>query len=148
MTIIIDPKLFVEKVEGHPGRRRLVVSYELDLQPPDRLLAVPFTERVVVTARDLHDAPQRAHKLEVRFEQDAIADRVGRVHRTVETGIDRSSLDVQQDWWRTDHGGGVDPIAEFPDHFIAELSLVVGDAIVAEATTPVVTGSWGALGED
>jgi len=147
MASISDPHLKVEKVVGHPGRRRVVVAYDLKVRPDEPLSGQVFTERVVVRSDPDHGRPSNTGVLNIEVAQDVRAtDEL--LHRSVAVEVDRVRLDVEQDWWETDHGGGVLPIAEFADHIVADLSLVLGSDVVAEATTPVVTGSWGALGRD
>lgn len=72
---------------------------------------------------------------------------VGTHAQVSEAVVDRVDLDVEQDDWRSTPGGDV-PIAEWLDHLIAEIALSDGSSVVASATTPVVTGSWGPLGSD
>jgi hypothetical protein len=64
------------------------------------------------------------------------------------TCLHRVDLDVEQDSWDTDQAGGTKPIAEFADHLVATLTVSVEGREVATATSPVATGSWGALGAD
>ena len=75
-------------------------------------------------------------------------EQAGAFPRRLATDVHRIDLDVEQDWWRTDHGGGIEPIAEFPDHLVADVTLRIGNNAAATAVTPVLTGSWGALGSD
>lgn len=148
MPTIQDPKLFIEPVPGHPGRRRIVVSYDLVVPAQDVVWGETVTETAWIHGRDLHDAPAAATTRTITELRSEVAAPEGRLHRELDSEVNRVALDVQQDWWRTDTGGGVEPIAEFPDHLQGEIELRVGNAVVAKATTPILTGSWGALGSD
>ena len=57
MTTVSDPELSVERVDGHPGRRRRVVTYRVDVPPGDPVVGERVEEDVVVAAHDEHDAP-------------------------------------------------------------------------------------------
>jgi hypothetical protein len=72
----------------------------------------------------------------------------GATPRELTTDVHRVDLDVEQDWWRINEGGGFEPIAEFVDHLVARVMLRVDGIIVAMAVSPTITGSWGALGDD
>ena len=67
--------------------------------------------------------------------------------RAVEFLVDASVLDVQPDWEARTPDGETRPIAEWSDHVAADITLSTSGRVVATATTPTVTGSWGALGE-
>ena len=54
MVTIADPQLRVEPLEGHPGERRLVVTYSLHVPPFDDDLGATLSEDVIVTAYDEH----------------------------------------------------------------------------------------------
>jgi hypothetical protein len=147
MVTIVDPQLRVEPVEGHPGERRLVVTYSIQVPPFDPDLGATLREDVLVTARDEHDAPVFPSELEVHLRGEVTA-QPGVTPRTLTTDVHRADLDVEKDWWRINEGGGFEPIAEFVDHLVAQVTLRVDDLIVAMATSPTITGSWGALGDD
>jgi hypothetical protein len=147
MVTIVDPQLRVEPVEGHPGERRLVVTYSIQVPPFDPDLGATLSEDVVVTARDEHDAPVFPSELEVHLRGEVSA-QPGVTPRTLTTDVHRADLDVEKDWWRINEGGAFEPIAEFVDHLVARVTLRVDDLIVAMATSPTITGSWGALGDD
>lgn len=147
MVTIVDPELRVEAVDGHPGERRLVVTYAIHVPPFDPDLGAILSEDVVVTARDEHDAPVLPSELEVHLRDDVRA-QLGATPRELTTDVHRVDLDVEQDWWRINEGGGFEPIAEFVDHLVARVTLRVDGIIVAMAASPTITGSWGALGDD
>jgi hypothetical protein len=147
MVTIADPQLRVETLDGHPGERRLVVSYSIHVPPFDPDLGATLREDAVVTASDEHDAPVSPEALEVHLRDEVVA-QPGAMPRTLTTDVHRADLDVEQDWWRINEGGGFDPIAEFADHLQATVTLRVGELVVATATSPPITGSWGALGDD
>ena len=129
------------------GARQVRIDYDLQVPPSDPAIGHELTERLVLVAVDRHDTP-------VRPRTDPVATADGRfvvtgdTHRHIERNVARASLDVGADWWTTDDGGGTVPIAEWPDHLVARVELFLGDQLLAEASTPVVTGSWGALGPD
>jgi hypothetical protein len=148
MTLILDPELHVEVVEGHPGRRRLVVTYRLDIPDGDPVVGRDVHEEAVVHACDEHDAPIRPLAVEFRLEGDATIECAGVYPRRLVSEVHRVELDVEQDWWDTDQAGGTEPIAEFADHLAASISVRVDDRTIATADTPTLTGSWGALGSD
>lgn len=148
MVRIIDPELHVERVEGHPGDRRLIVTYRLEIAPGDPVVGAVARDEVVVTAHDLHDAPVLPSHIEFRFRGEVHIEDAGIIDRRLERDVHRVDLDVEQDWWDTDLAGGTTPIAEFADHLVATLTVSVDGRGVATATSPVVSGSWGALGDD
>jgi len=148
VVIIRDPELCVELIDGHPGERRLVVTYGLEITPGDPALGATVCEDVTVTARDVHDAPTFPSELEVHLRGELVSAPAGSSSRRLATDVHRADLDVEQDWWRINAGGAFEAIAEFLDHLVAEIRLTIDDDTVATATTPTITGSWGALGDD
>jgi len=148
MTTILDPELTVEMVDGHPGRRRLVVVYRLEVPVGDAVLGCDVHEEAIVKAHDEHDAPIRPLAVQFRLEGDTMIEHAGIHHRRLVSEVHRFLLDVEQDWWDTDQAGGTEPIAEFADHLAATISIQVDDRTIATADTPILTGSWGALGSD
>lgn len=147
MVKILDPELHVERMEGHPGSRRLVVTYRLEVALDEPSVGDVLHDEAVVTARDLHDAPVFPSRVEFRFGGELQVEG-GTVDRRLERVVHRADLDVEQDWWDTDLAGGTMPIAEFADHLIATVTVSAGDHELGRATSPVVSGSWGALGSD
>ena len=147
MVMIVDPQLRVEALDGHPGERRLVVTYSIQVPPFDPDLGATLSEDVTVTARDEHDAPVFPSNLEVHLRGEVTA-QPGVTWRELTTDVHRAELDVEQDWWRINEAGAFDPIAEFVDHLVAKVTIRAGDLIVATAVSPTITGSWGALGDD
>jgi hypothetical protein len=148
MVAIRDAELRVEPVDGNPGERRLVVTYDLDIPPGDPAIGATLGEDITVTARDERDAPVFPSELEVRLRGELAAASAGSHSRRLATDVHRVDLDVVQDWWRITAGGAFEAIAEFQDHLVAEVRLTLGDETVGTATTPTITGSWGALGTD
>lgn len=148
MTTVSDPELSVERVDGHPGRRRLVVTYRLDVPPGDPVVGERVDEDVVVAAHDEHDAPIAPLPVEFELHGDATIRSPGELARRLTSDVHRVSLDVEQDWWDTDQAGGTTPIAEFLDHLVATVTVRLHGDIVATGTSPTLTGSWGALGAD
>ena len=147
MVTIVDPQLRVEALEGHPGERRLVVTYSLHVPPFDEDLGATLSEDVTVTAVDEHDAPVLPSDLEVHLRDQVVAE-PGVTPRELSTDVHRADLDVEQDWWRITEGGSFEPIVEFLDHLVARVTLRSGDLVIARAVSPTITGSWGALGND
>jgi len=148
MVRITSPRLVIGPCDpDRPGSRRIRIDYDVQLPSGDPVTGLEVAERLVLVAVDRHDAPARP-----RAEPVAVLDgrfvALGDTHRSIERDVARASLDVGADWWTTDDGGGTVPIAEWPDHLVARVELALGDRLVAEASTPVVTGSWGALGPD
>jgi hypothetical protein len=148
MTRMLDPELHVEAVDGHPGRRRLVVTYRLEVAPDDPVIGGHIHEEVIVSARDEGDAPVRPLDVEFELEGEATIRSAGVFGRRLVSEVNRVDLDVEQDWWDTDEAGTTVPIAEFPDHLAAMVTVRFGDEVVAAGESPTVTGSWGALGSD
>ncbi len=148
MVVIVDPHLHVEHVAGHPGERRLVVTYTIEVPAGDPSIGRWIGEEATVHAEDARDAPVPPTDLTVQLEDRLVVEKPGRILRRLTTDVHRVDLDVEQDWWRTDHAGGIEPIAEFADHLVAEVVLRLGNDVVATAKTPMITGSWGALGTD
>ena len=147
MVTIVDPRLRVEPLDGRPGERRLVVSYSIHVLPFDQDLGVTLLEDVTVSASDEHDAPVLPSTVEVHLHGEVEA-QPGATWRELSTDVHRADIDVEQDWWRINEGGGFEPIAEFLDHLVARVTLRVDDLVVATAVSPTITGSWGALGAD
>lgn len=144
---IRNSELRVELLDGDAPRRRLVVAYELDVDPGERLVGREFAERITVHAVDEHDAAVRPDSQPVIEWSGSVICEPGVTERQAEFIVHRTALDVNQDWWSSGPGGEVQPIAEWSDHLVADVSLSVSGRIVTQTTTPTITGSWGALGE-
>ncbi|MEZ5239738.1 MAG: hypothetical protein R2716_12600 [Microthrixaceae bacterium] len=147
MPEIGDPSLSVDAVEGHPGKRRIRVAYDLVVEASDPVAGRTLDQRISLRAVDEHDAAIRPRQDPVAVIEATVRADVGTHAQVSEAVVDRVDLDVEQDDWRSTPGGDV-PIAEWLDHLIAEIALSDGSSVVASATTPVVTGSWGPLGSD
>lgn len=148
MTNILEPELHIEQIEGRAGERRLIVTYRLEIEPGEPVIGCVVHDEAVVSAHDEHDAPVFPADVQLRFGGEILVEAAGTIERRLERDVHRVELDVEQDWWDTDQAGGIKPIAEFADHLIATLNVSVDGRQVATATTPVVSGSWGALGTD
>lgn len=148
MAALLDPVLSIEAIEGDPRRRLATVRFALELDPDDHLVGQEVEELVRLHAVDEHDAAVRPDTRPIAEERTSYAGRPGRDRRVVEFVVDRSDLDVQQDWWSSGPGGETRPIAEWPDHVAADIVLSRSGRVVATVTTPTVTGSWGVLAED
>ncbi len=148
MPSISNTSLSVDTVEGHPGLRRVRVAYDLAPEPAGHTSERVLVERVAVHAVDEHDAPTEPRRPPIVVFHRILAPGLESGRREFEETVRRIDLDVEQDWWSTDESGTTVPIAEWVDHLVADISLHdVGDA-VAETSTEVVSGSWGALGSD
>ncbi len=141
------PTLEIDRVPGHSGRRRLRVEYHLVIDPDDEIVGHEITERIVVWGVDLGDAPISAGSDPPAVIEDSVTAAAGETVRVNERDVDRVALDVETDWWSSGNAGETLPIAEWPDHVLAHIRLAAGGVTVCEALTPVVTGSWGALGD-
>lgn len=148
MVRIVEPSLRVERIDGRPGERRLVVEYDLVVDDDEPIVGWSLRDRAVVVARDEHDAPVPPSATEIVVEGGSTVAVPGATSRRLESEVHRVALDVEQDWWDTDDAGGTTPIAEFEDHLVAHVVLMLDDEEIATAWTPVVSGSWGALGAD
>ncbi len=142
------PQLTVEEVVGHPGQRLVRVTYHVVADSGDGAVGRLADERVVVMGIDLGTDP-------IAAANDPIATSVmthligaGDHVRRVEQLVHRVLLDVEQDWWSSGSGGETIPIAEWIDHLVAHIQVEIDDEVIAETLTPVVSGSWGALGPD
>lgn len=148
MPTISNASMTVDTVENRPGVRRVRVAYDVAWNPADAPGDV-LVERVVVRAVDEHDAPAHPTRTPVVvFHRTTVRPAADTEHREFESTVHRTDLDVEQDWWSTDESGATVPIAEWVDHLAADVSFHELGAVVADTTTPVVTGSWGALGAD
>jgi hypothetical protein len=148
MPEITDPALAIELIEGHPGKRRVRVSYRLVTDAADPAAGRSLRQRIELHAVDEHDAAIPPSRRPVTIIEDTVPADAGTRSRIAEWIVDRVELDVEQDLWRTMPDGHQEPIAEWLDHLVAEVTLSDGEILVALATTPEVTGSWGALGSD
>ncbi len=148
MVELRDPVLTVEPVEGHPGQRRLRVGYEIDCGASDRIAGREVGERISVHAIDEHDAAVRPTREPIVESTDLFAVDEGTTRRESDWVCRRVDLDVQQDWWSSSPGGDPIPIAEWRDHIVADITLTMSGRVIAQVQTPVVTGSWGAIGHD
>jgi hypothetical protein len=148
MVSINNPSLEVTVIAGHPGQRTVRVEYDIVASPDDSMVGAEVYERVQVHGIDLHDAPVAANSRPLVTHQESFTVEKGEHHRVVNTTVHRASLDVEQDWWNTGLGGETEPLAEWIDHLVAEIRLSDGLVDIDQASTPVVTGSWGALGTD
>lgn len=123
-----------------------MVEFDLDV-PPEGLTADELVESVTVRAADLGDAPVKPSDLRIELRRaPSPHGRPG--HHRFERQVARVELDVEQDWWRSGLGGEVEPLSEFVDHLVADITVRAVGPIVATAETSVVSGSWGALGSD
>ena len=149
MPSIRNSRLEIIPVEGHPGRRIVQVTYDVAAGTPEDHPGAELLETVRVHGRRVHETSVGGHEDDpvVVFEAASTVPEQT-ASRTFEQGVHREALDVERDWWSTGLGGETRPIAEWVDHLVADIELRVDGALVAEATTPVVTGSWGALGDD
>ncbi len=148
MVAVVEPELLVEPIDELPGERRVVVRFGVEVPPDDPLLGAHAHVEAVVTAIDEQDAPVFPADLRLHLRSDLVIDRPGTIRLALATDVHRVDLDVEQDWWRINDGGGFEPIAEFADHLFAHVTVVADGRIAASAETPTVTGSWGALGAD
>lgn len=122
--------------------------YDVGCGAADPVAGHPVTEHIAIHAVDEHDAAVRPRSTAILERDDTYVVTAGTHPRSVEAVVNRVDLDVEQDWWEADQGGDPVPIAEWLDHVVADIRLeFVGGAVVT-ATTPTVTGSWGALGHD
>ena len=148
MVTIHNQVLDVHPVDGHPGQRTVRIEYDIVASPDDPMVGAVVYERVQVHGVDLLDAPVPANSRPLVTHQESFTVEAGEHHRVVETIVHRTSLDVEQDWWNTGSGGETQPLAEWMDHIVAEIRLNGGLVDLDQASTPVFTGSWGALGHD
>ncbi len=145
MVSIRNATFDVYLVPEHPGRRLLVVEFDLDMGPDED--QGELMEAVVVHAVDLGDAPVAPHDPLIELLRRPSVDGPP-TRRRFERQVARVALDVEQDWWRSGQGGEVEPLSEFVDHLAAEITIREVGPVVATARTPLVSGSWGALGAD
>lgn len=124
------------------------MAYDIVCDPNDPAVGGTMVEHVVIHGVGEHDAATRVRRTPILDSEETLIATVGTERRTLERIVHRVDLDVQQDAWSTDHGGGIIPIAEWVDHIAADIRLDVAGEVAAETTTPTVTGSWGALGRD
>lgn len=149
MVTISTPSLVIAPdPDGRPGRRLLRMAYDLTLDPGEPMGRRALEERVVVHAVDEHDAAVPPNREPVLRCTATFEPTSPEVHRSIDRPVVRADLDVEQDWWATSNEGETIPIAEWLDHLVGEISLWRDGVQVAAASTPVVTGSWGALGRD
>ena len=141
------PTIEVEPVPGRPGRRCLRVSYDLVVDSASPAVGGVVNEKIVVSAVDLGDAPMAANPHPIVVLEASFVAEAGRVTRCREAVVARTALDVEVDWWSSGDGGETVPIAEWADHIAAFVYLDVDGSAQSDAVTPVLTGSWGALGE-
>lgn len=147
MATIREPVLSVQHVAGHEAQRCVRVEYDLVCEPADHLVDQEIIERILVHAVDEHDAAVRPNPDPIAQRKETFVGNAGTEHRSVEFIVHRSDLDVQRDWLSTDADGELRPIAEWSDHIAADVKLTAFGRIVNEATTPIVTGSWGPLSD-
>lgn len=145
---ISNPTLTVQGVAGHPGQRRVCVAYDMVCDPNDPAVGRTVVEQVVIHAVGEHGTETQPQRMPILDSEETLIAAAGTNRRAVEHVVNRVDLDVQQDSWSTDHGGGIIPMAEWVDHIAADIRLEVAGDVAAEVTTPTVTGSWGALGHD
>ena len=139
---ITQQQLTVEEVAGHPGQRLVRVGYRLVTGPEDQIVGRRAQWHVVIRGIELGHDPVSASEEPIVELTGSFLAQVGDQHHRVEQVVHRVLLDVEQDWWSTGNGGETVPIAEWPDHLVASIRIEVDDAVVAEALTPVVNGSW------
>ncbi len=140
------PRLTVEEVVGNPGQRLVRVTYHLVAGPDDEAVGHLAKERVVVMGIELDTDPVAAANDPIATSVKTHLVRAGDHVRRIEQLVHRVLLDVEQDWWTSGSGGETIPIAEWIDHLVAHIQIEIDDDVIAEALTPVVSGSWGPLG--
>lgn len=138
------PELHIGAVDGHPGQRRLRVTAEVFVS--DELAGATLTETITVRAARIEDPPVAPTTEPIVVSREVFQAIVGSTERRSDLIVNRSSLDVEQDWWSSGQGGETQPIAEWIDYIVADVQIAAGDEVLAEATTPIVEGSWGAVG--
>ena len=141
------PTIEVDSIPGRPGRRCLRVCYDLVVDSANPAVGGVVNERIVVSAVDLGDAPMAANPNPIVVLEASFAAEAGRATRCREAVVARTALDVEVDWWSSGNGGETVPIAEWVDHVSAIIQVDVDGSARCDATTPVITGSWGALGK-
>lgn len=124
------------------------MAYDVACEDADPAAGGTVVARVVVHAVDDHDAAVGPRRTPILESRETFVPAIGVKRRRLEQIVDRVDLDVEQDWWSSSQSGEPDAIAEWLDHIVAEIHLELAGEEVAEATTPPVTGSWGALGRD
>lgn len=124
------------------------MAYDIVCDPDDPAVGSTMVEHVVIHAVGEHGTATQPRRTPILDSEETLIATPGTNRRTLEHVVHRVDLDVQQDSWSTDHGGGIIPMAEWVDHIAADIRLDVAGAVAAETTTPTVTGSWGALGHD
>ena len=144
MTRILNQRLEIDELPADAGRCLVRVAYEVEVAAGDPAAERAVDERIVLRAVDEHDAAVRPTPEPVVETNDTFTAAVGRTMRRVERPVRRIDLDVEQDWWSSGSGGETIPIAEWPDHLAADITLAIDDRSIAHVTTPTVTGSWGA----
>jgi hypothetical protein len=148
MAAIENSRLEIQRVADHPGRRSVSVEFDLVVDDDDPLADREVELSVSVRGVESEVSPTHARTETIARRTETFRARAGRHHHNVVADIHRHELDVDQDWWSAGPGGEVVPIAEWVDHLVATVRLLDADQVVDEATTPVVVGSWGALGHD
>ncbi len=142
------PRLTVEAVAGHPGQRLIRVTYHILASADDEAVGRLADERIVVMGIDLNTDPIAATNDPIVTSVSTHLIGSGDHVRRFEQLVHRVLLDVEQDWWKSGSGGETIPIAEWIDHLVAYIQVEIDGDVIAETLTPVVSGSWGALGSD
>ncbi len=149
MVEITSPRLVITQGREHrPGTRYLHIDFDVRVAHDDPHAGRVITEQVTVHGVDVHDAPMRSTTSAVLEHRSAFTAATPLVHRHIEQAVVRADLDVAGDWWATSNEGEPMPIAEWLDHLVAEIVLLDDGAVLCRASSPIVTGSWGALGHD
>ncbi len=149
MVRIASPQLSISHARpGHPGRRQIRIAYDLVTEPGDALAGRELQEVIALVAVDAHDAAVAPTPAPVVYLAGTVTARDGSHRRVIERELDRVDLDVVADWWATNNEGEPVAIAEWLDHLAGSIVLQLDGVVLDEARTPVVTGSWGALGSD
>ena len=149
MVRIASPQLSISHARpGHPGRRQIRIAYDLVVAPGDALAGRELREVVALVAVDVHDAAVAPTSAPVLYLATTVTANEGSHRRVLERELDRVDLDVVADWWATNNEGEPVAIAEWLDHLAGSIVLELDGTVLDEARTPVVTGSWGALGPD
>ncbi len=124
------------------------MAYDIVCDPNDPAVGSTMVEHVVIHAVGEHPTEAQPRRTPILDSEETLIATAGTNRRTLEHIVNRVALDVQQDLWSSDHGGGIVPMAEWLDHIEADIRLDVAGDVAVETTTPTVTGSWGALGHD
>jgi hypothetical protein len=106
---IQNTRLDIAEVAAHAGLRLVEVRYDLVIDSQDERVGRTITEKIVVQGIALDATPVSPNPTPVAVGETTFVVTGGTMSRRFERTVNRTVLDVEQDWWSTNQGGDQRP---------------------------------------